>query len=299
MLPSLLPCSSILSIHPVGRKLSPDVARRPPSTRPRGSSAKDRFHLLHDLAATGGKARQSTAGAGHGGSPGIGLLPPAARSPKWPKHGTSWAGPAAGSLLNLRRDSKIGYFARQGSRDLFKLLRSHAHEFLSQCHKQLILPVRMTCISWTSQRRTVCGTRRQPQHKLPPWPCIYGMPYNGNMFSGNMMKMKIELSPMLFRLQISKSIARGGNWQEPTTSRICMKLTGKLVDGGLASPNLTLKRGNIWHLLMNFGLPGMTNSAALQFLLHNKQLDDYNLLLQHTCEYRVPSRRPAYQPQCA
>jgi hypothetical protein len=69
------------------RPVSPGVARRPP--RPRGSSAKDPFHLLHDLAATGGKARQSTAGAGHGGSPGIGLLPPAARSPKWPKHGTS------------------------------------------------------------------------------------------------------------------------------------------------------------------------------------------------------------------
>ena len=29
----------------------------------------------------------------------------------------------------------------------------------------------MTCISWTSQRHTVCRTRRQPRHKLPPWPC--------------------------------------------------------------------------------------------------------------------------------
>ena len=36
----------------------------------------------------------------------------------------------------------------------------------------MIHPVRMTCISWTSQRHTVCGTRRQPRHKLPPWPCI-------------------------------------------------------------------------------------------------------------------------------
>ena len=28
----------------------------------------------------------------------------------------------------------------------------------------------MTCISWTSQRHTVCGTRRWPRHKLPLWP---------------------------------------------------------------------------------------------------------------------------------
>ena len=33
---------------------------------------------------------------------------------------------------------------------------------------ELIHPVGMTCISWTSQRHTVCGTRRQPRHKLPP-----------------------------------------------------------------------------------------------------------------------------------
>ena len=30
----------------------------------------------------------------------------------------------------------------------------------------------MTRISWTSQRQTVCSTRRQPRHKLPPWPSI-------------------------------------------------------------------------------------------------------------------------------
>ena len=31
-------------------------------------------------------------------------------------------------------------------------------------------PAGMTCISWTSQRHTVCGTRRWPRHKLPLWP---------------------------------------------------------------------------------------------------------------------------------
>ena len=42
----------------------------------------------------------------------------------------------------------------------------------NQCHKQLIHPARMTCISWTSQRHTVCGTRSWPRHKLPLWPSI-------------------------------------------------------------------------------------------------------------------------------
>ena len=41
------------------------------------------------------------------------------------------------------------------------------------CHKQLIHPARMTCISWTSHWHTVCGTRRWPRHKLPLWPSIY------------------------------------------------------------------------------------------------------------------------------
>ena len=146
VLPSLLPCSSILSIHPVRRKLSPGVARR----RPQATKASRLVceGSLPFAPRPGGHGRQSTAGAGHGGSPGIGLLPPAARSPKWPKHGTSWAGPAAGSLLNLRGDSKIGHFARQGSRDLFKLLRSHPHEFLSQ--KEF---VSKTCVPLQSVRK--------------------------------------------------------------------------------------------------------------------------------------------------